>query len=181
MHVEGRWMLTSKRFLTMILHIVLPIFYTIKCLWKYQPDILYDTTGYASALVIFKLILPFSTSAAYVHYPFISEDMLQKVREQRADFNNSQAISRSPILSKAKLYYYYAVFLAYKVIGRFVDFAQTNSTWTHGHMSKMWPWLVSKGKLTKLYPPCTVDRLLTIEKPDPSAKINIMSLAQFRP
>ena len=57
MHVEGRWMLTSKRFLTMILHIVLPIFYTIKCLWKYQPDILYDTTGYASALVIFKLIL----------------------------------------------------------------------------------------------------------------------------
>lgn len=107
--------------------------------------------------------------------------MLQKVREQRSDFNNSQAISKSPILSKAKLAYYYLVFIIYKIIGKFVDFAQTNSTWTHEHMKKIWPSLYISGKLTKLYPPCTVDRLLVLRKPDPTNEINIMSLAQFRP
>jgi alpha-1,2-mannosyltransferase len=107
--------------------------------------------------------------------------MLQKVREQRSDFNNSQAISKSPILSKAKLAYYYIVFIIYKIIGRFVDFAQANSTWTHEHMKKIWPSLHNSGKLTKLYPPCTVDRLLVLKKPDPTYEINIMSLAQFRP
>ena len=90
-------------------------------------------------MVAVKLLLPFTKTVAYVHYPFISEDMIQKVREQRSDFNNSQAISKSPILSKAKLYYYQIVLVIYKIIGYFVDFAQTNSTWTHGHMSKIWP------------------------------------------
>ncbi len=107
--------------------------------------------------------------------------MLQKVREQRSDFNNSQAISKSPLLSKAKLCYYYIVFIIYKIIGKFVDFAQANSTWTHEHMKKIWPSLYKSGKLTKLYPPCTVDRLLVLRKPDPTNEIKIMSLAQFRP
>ena len=64
----------------MVFHIVLPIIYTFKCLWKYQPDILYDTTGidflylgFASALLAAKLIIPNTATAAYVHYPFISE------------------------------------------------------------------------------------------------------------
>jgi hypothetical protein len=29
----------------MVLHILLPMVYAFKCLWKYQPDIFYDTTG----------------------------------------------------------------------------------------------------------------------------------------
>ena len=44
-HVKGREMLTSKGFLTMVMHMVLPIFYAIKCLLRHQPDIFYDTTG----------------------------------------------------------------------------------------------------------------------------------------
>jgi hypothetical protein len=44
-HVSGKWMLTSKKMLTMLMHIVLPMFYALKCLWKDQPDIFYDTTG----------------------------------------------------------------------------------------------------------------------------------------
>jgi alpha-1,2-mannosyltransferase len=155
--------------------------YAYKCLWKYQPDIFYDTTGYASTLVLVKLMLPSCKTAAYVHYPFISEDMIQKVRDQRQDFNNSGLISKSPILSKAKLIYYQVVLQVYRLIGRFVDFAQTNSSWTHGHMSLLWPTLLKTGRLVKLYPPCTVNSLLTITKPDPSHKIHMMSLAQFRP
>jgi alpha-1,2-mannosyltransferase len=131
--------------------------------------------------VAVKLFLPSTTTAAYVHYPFISEEMLQKVREQRSDFNNSQLISRSPLLSRAKLYYYYVVYFIYKLIGWSVNCAQTNSTWTHAHMSKLWPRLLRNGKLSKLYPPCTVDSLLAFKNPDPSTEIHIMSLAQFRP
>ena len=94
--------------------------------------------------------------------------MIQKVREQKADFNNSQVISKSPLLSKAKLYYYIIVLKIYKLIGRAVDFAQTNSSWTHDHMSLIWTNLAKKDKLVKLHPPCTVDPLLNIKKPDSS-------------
>jgi alpha-1,2-mannosyltransferase len=80
-----------------------------------------------------------TTTAAYVHYPFISEEMIEKVREKRADFNNSSVISRSPFLSKAKLVYYIIVLKIYKLIGKAVDFAQTNSSWTHNHMRNLWP------------------------------------------
>ena len=126
-------------------------------------------------------MLPTCTTAAYVHYPFISEEMIQKVREQRQDFNNSGVISKSPILSKAKLIYYILVLKVYRLIGKAVDFAQTNSSWTHGHMSLLWPKLLKTGRLVKLYPPCTVNSLLTLQKPDPSNEIYMMSLAQFRP
>jgi alpha-1,2-mannosyltransferase len=138
-------------------------------------------SGYASVLLLTKVFLPSTTTAAYVHYPFISEDMIQKVREQRVDFNNSQLISRSPLLSKAKLVYYLVVLKVYKMIGRTVDFAFTNSSWTHNHMSALWPQLNKKDKLHKVYPPCTVDSLLEIKKPDISKDIHLMSLAQFRP
>lgn len=94
--------------------------------------------------------------------------MIEKVREQRVDFNNSALISKSPLLSKAKLYYYIFVLKVYKLIGKTVDFAQTNSSWTHGHMSKLWSQLAKKGMLTKLYPPCTVSPLLKIAKPNPT-------------
>lgn len=91
--------------------------------------------------------------------------MIDKVRQQRADFNNSQLISRSPILSKAKLYYYLIVLKIYQLIGKTVDIAQTNSSWTHNHMTNLWPSLEKEGRLTKLYPPCTVDKLINVKKP----------------
>ena len=165
----------------MILHMLLPMLYALKCLWKYQPDIFYDTTGYPSALLLVKLFIPSIKTAAYVHYPFISEEMINKVREGRADFNNSKAISNSAFLSLGKLYYYMLVLKIYKLIGRLVDFAQTNSSWTHNHMSLFWTHLVKKDKLVKLYPPCTVKPLLDIKKPDASKELIMMSLAQFRP
>lgn len=73
------------------------------------------------------------------------------------------------------------VLQVYKMIGRAVDVAQTNSSWTHNHMSSLWPHLLKKDKLIKLYPPCTVKPLLAIKKPDSSKEIVMMSLAQFRP
>jgi alpha-1,2-mannosyltransferase len=80
----------------MICHIFLPMIYCFKCLWKYQPDIFYDTTGilmtilgFAFNCLLVKILLPFTECRAYVHYPFISEDMIAKIKERRADFNNN--------------------------------------------------------------------------------------------
>jgi hypothetical protein len=44
-YVPGRALLTPQRKLTMVFHIILPWVYTIMCLFKYQPDVFYDTTG----------------------------------------------------------------------------------------------------------------------------------------
>ena len=86
--VPGRNLLIPQRKLTMMLHMILPLIYTVKCLFKYQPDVFYDTTGnnffhasgFASTLFLTKILLPTTKTAAYVHYPFISLDMIQKVK-----------------------------------------------------------------------------------------------------
>ena len=89
-HVSGRKLLLPKSFLTMVFHIFLPMIYTLKCLWKYQPDIFYDTTGFAFNFFPVKLLLPTTRCFAYVHYPFISIDMIQKIEDRRVDYNNQQ-------------------------------------------------------------------------------------------
>ena len=45
-------------------------------------------------------------------------------------------------------------------MGWFVDFAQTNSSWTYEHMKEIWSKLDKSSKLIKLYPPCTVNKLI---------------------
>lgn len=54
------------------------------------------------------------------------------------------SISNSPIKTKLKLFYYQTIFFLYKFNGFFVDFAQTNSSWTHNHMCQIWTGLNSK-------------------------------------
>ncbi len=45
MLIKGRNLLVPQKRLTMVFHMILPLIYTIKCLFKYQPDVFYDTTG----------------------------------------------------------------------------------------------------------------------------------------
>jgi alpha-1,2-mannosyltransferase len=87
-YVPGKNFLIPQKKLTMVFHMILPLIYAIKCLFKYQPDVFYDTTGFASTLFLTKILLPTTKTTAYVHYPFISLDMIQKVKERRSDFNN---------------------------------------------------------------------------------------------
>ena len=64
--------------------------YCLKCLWVYQPHIFYDTTGFAFNFFLVKSLLPTTHCAAYVHYPFISKDMVAKVKNRQADYNNDE-------------------------------------------------------------------------------------------
>jgi hypothetical protein len=65
-HIRGRNLLTAKGFLTMVLHLLLPMLYATSCLMKYQPDIFYDTTGKLNAISR----LCFNTSACETAAPW---------------------------------------------------------------------------------------------------------------
>ena len=85
--------------------------------------------------------------------------MVSKVRERRADFNNNSSISKSVWKTKAKLFYYTVILMAYKLVRFTVKHAQANSSWTQAHMNNIW------GKSVKiLYPPCTITELQKFKK-----------------
>ena len=63
-----------------------------------------DTMGYAFTFHIFTTLGGIPVGA-YVHYPTISTDMLERVKSRKAGHTNSDAISSSFVLSKAKLLY----------------------------------------------------------------------------
>ena len=58
--------------------------------------------GYAFTFHVVKL-LGHIPVGAYVHYPTISTDMLERVRSRKKWHTNSDAISSSEVLSKGKL------------------------------------------------------------------------------
>lgn len=140
---------------------------------KHRPRVLIDTIGCAFSYPA--LYLTGCQLLAYVHYPFISSDMLERVRTGTLSYNNSAAITQSPILSRAKLAYYQFIFMAYRTCGKLVDSALVNSSWTEAHIRDAW----QGAKIKLLYPPCDVEKF----KPDSELERtrNIVSLAQFRP
>jgi alpha-1,2-mannosyltransferase len=58
--------------------------------------------GYAFTFPVFRLLTDVPIGA-YVHYPTISNDMLQRVSSRNPAHNNSSTISNSVVLSYAKL------------------------------------------------------------------------------
>ncbi|EED80999.1 predicted protein [Postia placenta Mad-698-R] len=71
---------------------------------KLVPDLYIDTMGYAFTFPVVRW-LALTKVGAYVHYPTISTDMLERVRSRRAWHTNSGAIASSAVLSKAKLFH----------------------------------------------------------------------------
>jgi len=148
---------------------------------KYVPDYFVDTTGLAFCYALVKFLVPSCKIGAYVHYPFISHDMLNSVMEKRARVNNSSRIADSPILSRVKIYYYKALLYAYGFMGNRVDFAWGNSTWTSNHIKQVWPkWgKGSQQEIQTLYPPCNVSKFSSLS--NSKRKNIVLSFAQYRP
>ncbi|CAG8481617.1 220_t:CDS:10 [Racocetra persica] len=124
--------------------------------------------------------------AAYVHYPTISSDMLNKVQERRPGFNNDNLIAQSRVFSTGKIWInciecfifasrYYRIFAyLYSLAGSFADIVMVNSSWTKDHIDKLW------GVNSKIvYPPCDTTALSKLPL-DGRHRI-IVSVAQFRP
>jgi len=148
---------------------------------KYVPDYFVDTTGLAFCYALVKFLAPSCKICAYVHYPFISHDMLNNVLEKRSQVNNSSRIADSPILSRVKIYYYKALLFAYGFMGNRVDFAWGNSTWTTNHIRQVWPkWgKGSQQEIGTLYPPCNVSKFSSLS--NSKRKNIVLSFAQYRP
>ncbi|KAI9204821.1 mannosyltransferase [Polychytrium aggregatum] len=161
--------------LTMVGQSLGSIWVVWEALGALAPDIFVDSIGCAFTFPIVKL---FGASVvAYVHYPTVSSDMLQKVASRVADYNNKGSISSNPIKSFAKLWYYRVFAVVYAGMGLFADVIMVNSTWTYNHIVSIWR---RPKSTTIVYPPCNTERLLAIPLSRPRQR-TILSVAQFRP
>jgi alpha-1,2-mannosyltransferase len=137
---------------------------------RLPPDVLVDTTGLAFGVPLAKL-LSGCRAAAYVHYPAVSQDMLDAL--DAPAFNNARRWTGT-LGRRAKAAYYRALGRAYGWCGRRHDVVLANSTWTRGHIAQVW------GRdATLAYPPCGAMQSLPPRREGDS--VIVMSLAQFRP
>lgn len=140
------------------------------------PEVWIDTTGWAFPYPMVKLAG--AKVAAYVHYPTISTDMLQRVRDRDAMYNNNAAVANSSTLSAFKVFYYHALAMLYGGVGACADVAMVNSSWTRRHIAELW-WLCHRPKL--VYPPCDTAALQMLPLDRRLKRLYIASVAQFRP
>ena len=151
----------------------------MEALSKFAPDIYIDSMGYAFTLPVFRY-LGACLTGCYVHYPTISTDMLQRVSNREASFNNTSAVSRSPILTSIKVLYYKMFAFIYGLAGARSDFVFVNSTWTFGHIQDLWK---VDDRTYIVYPPCDITEFVKIDLHRNRNKDvrSILSIAQFRP
>ena len=132
------------------------------------PDVLVDTTGLAFGIPLAKLLTG-CAAAAYVHYPAVSQDMLDAL--DTPAFNNSKRWVR---LRRVKAVYYRLLGKVYGWCGRRHDVVMANSSWTRGHIQQVW----GRGAVLA-YPPCGTMKGIT--RKEKNGKVTVLSLAQFRP
>ena len=191
-------------FMTMFFQSLGTLFVTIECMLHHVPDIYCDTTGASFGY-------PFAAwigcrVVAYVHYPIISADMLQLVRDRRPTYNNDASIATSTSISKLKLVYYQWFASIYGFVGSFASLVLANSSWTCGHISNLWGMVENNHKteqnesarlyehrtgrrLVKVYPPCNTEKWKTVPLSITSGAGStgirrrkvVLSVGQFRP
>jgi len=144
------------------------------------PDIFIDSTGCPFTLPAAKILTGAKTHA-YLHYPTMSNDMLTKVSERRADFNNKAIFTKNAILFNMKKLYYKIFLLSYRICGWFVDVAVGNSKWTVSRIQAVW----NRSDIAVLYPPAAIGdwkQIKEIPAEEDKDRGNVLiSLAQFRP
>lgn len=168
--IEPKWYPRA----TMILQAFGMLLMGIESIFRFQPDILIDTEGCAFSYPMFRMagvkIIP------YVHYPFISSDMIQAVDERKQAINNSGIVTRSDLLKKLKLSYYRMISFIYGYCGSCCSVALVNSQWTMDHMIRLWRTV----EIHKVYPPCDIQNMGKLDIKQERQPI-IFSLSQFRP
>ncbi|KAJ3564725.1 hypothetical protein NPX13_g7746 [Xylaria arbuscula] len=154
------------------------------------PDIFVDTMGYAFTLGLSKLLFPDIPTAAYVHYPTISTDMLDSLDPKSPVGNQGVNAGKGAGFKGAVKRHYWKSFASlYSRMGASIDVVMTNSTWTQAHIQSLWnPRRQQRGRQRKIavvYPPCAVSDIEeAVELTEQSEKKRercIIYVAQFRP
>ncbi|TDZ31162.1 GDP-Man:Man(3)GlcNAc(2)-PP-Dol alpha-1,2-mannosyltransferase [Colletotrichum spinosum] len=154
------------------------------------PDIFVDTMGYAFALGLCKFLFRNVPTCAYVHYPTISTDMLESLDPKSA--TGTQGVNAGKgvgLRGKVKKTYWKLFAALYSRVGATVDIVMTNSTWTQGHVQRLWgPYRQARSQNNPIavnYPPCAVEELEeAVEVSEASEKKRqkaVVYIAQFRP
>lgn len=163
------------------------------------PDVFIDTMGYAFTYPVMRAFNRSVPIGAYVHYPTISTDMLQRVKSRKAGHTNDAAVAGSALRSQAKLWYYQGFAWLYSWALKRPDVIVANGTWTRDHVNRL---ILSRRQLAEVqtaaaaspasspsrridrqasivYPPCDTSSLQDF--PLQGRGNTIVSLAQFRP
>ncbi|MCQ2818938.1 MAG: glycosyltransferase [archaeon] len=172
------YLLKPQRFATMILQMFGQMVFAFDILRRNYSDSYIDTTGLPFTYLILSWFGHASVSA-YVHYPFISEDMIRDIKNGIQGVHSRGLSSKFKWIIPLKIYYYRLMLLIYKINGYRCKTVLCNSSWTKNHMDAIW-----KIRQTYLlYPPCS-----TKSFSDACASANafqkkniIVSFAQFRP
>lgn len=144
------------------------------------PDVFIDTMGYAFAVAFTRYLFPSVSTAAYVHYPTISTDMLQSL-DDTTGTKGIHSGAGTGLRGRAKKLYWHAFAYLYGWAGRQIDVVMCNSTWTANHIRQLW-----KPKTpTIVYPPCPVHEIISKISIDAQGEKDrdpsILYVAQFRP
>ncbi len=149
------------------------------------PDIFIDTMGYAFAVAFCRYLFPKVPTAAYVHYPTISTDMLESLDDTTGGKGIHSGAGKG-LKGQGKRLYWHAFARLYGFAGRQIDVVMCNSTWTQGHIQRLWrPKRKSSSFAAIAYPPCPVEELeakiqLTPESEKRRGNV-VLYIAQFRP
>ncbi|KAE8254567.1 hypothetical protein A4X13_0g3371 [Tilletia indica] len=101
------------------------------------PDIFIDTMGYAFAYPVVRFFAPGVPIGAYVHYPTISTDMLERVKSRTAGHTNDASVAGSQWKTTAKLIYYHIFAFTYSFSLARADAIVANSSWTKAHIDSL--------------------------------------------
>jgi alpha-1,2-mannosyltransferase len=157
------------------------------------PDIYIDTMGYAFTIALSKMLFPNVPTAAYVHYPTISTDMLSSLDAPASENRGLHAGAGQGFKGSVKRAYWQLFAKSYTYVGTFVDVVMTNSSWTRAHIQELWgkPQSRISGSSKKerdisvVFPPVAVEDLeKQIEvsaSAETSRRPHILYIAQFRP
>jgi len=164
-------------FLTMFLQIIFQMIFAFEICTRVHSDVMIDTTGLPFTYSILGILGNYHLSA-YVHYPFISEDMINDIKNGKDGVHSRSLFAKFKFYKKIKLLYYNLILKFYQFNGRFLKFILTNSTWTYTHMKSIIPEVPNE----ILYPPCSIGFYKNNSSNNSVRKENvIVSFAQFRP
>ena len=172
--LNSAYMLKPSPHFTMLFQILGQIYFSYEILTKVHSDAFYDTTGLPFTYLLLKLFN--KKIFAYVHYPFISYDMINEVKRGIAGVHSRSKLAALPFVKDIKVFYYTCILMLYKLCGMCVSYAQCNSSWTYNHMIAIW----NRTKLEKLFPPCSTSNFSECAN-NRNRRNVIVSFAQFRP
>lgn len=153
------------------------------------PDVFVDTAGYAFSVAMAKVLFPTMVTAAYVHYPTISTDMLDSLNADPTSGQGLNAGTGKGWRGAAKRQYWKLFARLYSWAGGRIDFVMTNSSWTQDHITKLWTASRRRHGTTSpiavLFPPTAVaqveSQVEVSAESEHARRPDIVYISQFRP